>query len=473
MRPSPRYTFLFLAILVVFGLTSTGYGQSTSPDPEAAVAVFNGQAGLSAKIKPVDVNQAQPGQLTVGSSVVFDAVTGAVEGAGGGQGFAKTNAPATFGGNDDNLVRGEIRRTPPGGTIDGLDTVATFNGAFAAQAGPSRGNLFKFTMMGNHPLAGDTTLIPAQIDEVSLVLLNANGSVLTTVPFAPFEQRTLESPNFEPLDYRSGKNIQYGDAIHRAQFFNRMEKDWHTVLIPHVVNRVTITVPRFVNVRLSNGTIIQARSYFIGTAADGNTFVLMLDLLFNFFFSNEVVNEINLGNFTTNALNMTLFPNTFLFSLNVANPNAPGGCCVLGFHTYFLDPGATPQPRWVTQYASWISPGLFGAGFEDVTALSHETAEAFANPFVDNATPIWQFPGVPANAKVCQGNLEEGDPIEVLPNATIPITVKEHNFTFTYHPQIIPLLQWFEMGTTSNAIDGAFSFPDETTLPHSALPCPQ
>jgi hypothetical protein len=29
------------------------------------------------------------------------------------------------------------------------------------------------------------------------------------------------------------------------------------------------------------------------------------------------------------------------------------------------------------------------------------------------------------------------------------------------------------MGPSSNAIDGAFSFPDETTLTRSALPCPQ
>jgi hypothetical protein len=145
---------------------------------------------------------------------------------------------------------------------------------------------------------------------------------------------------------------------------------------------------------------------------------------------------------------------------------------VLGFHTFFNDPTAVPQPRWVTQFASWISPGLFGAGFEDVTALSHETAEAFANPFVNNATASWQFPGVPPTAKICQANLEEGDPIEVLPNASIPITLRERREVFTYHPQIIPLLQWFEMGAKSNAIDGAFSFPDETTLPHSALPCP-
>ncbi len=108
-----------------------------------------------------------------------------------------------------------------------------------------------------------------------------------------------------------------------------------------------------------------------------------------------------------------------------------------------------------------------------MTALSHELAESFANPFLSNTTASWQFPGVPPTAKVCQGNLEEGDPIEVLNPATVPITLREGKEVFTYHPQIIPLLQWFEMGAKSNAIDGAFSFPDETTLPHSALPCPQ
>jgi hypothetical protein len=242
--------------------------------------------------------------------------------------------------------------------------------------------------------------------------------------------------------------------------------------MPSVTARATITVPRFVNVQLKDGTIVTARSYFTGTAADGSTFVLMLSPLFNFFFDNEVVNQIIQGNFVTNGLNITMFPNTFLFSLNVTNPNVPGSCCTLGFHTYFLD-GAFPESRWVTQYASWISPGLFGAGFQDVTALSHETSEAFANPFVSNPAPNWQFPGQPANSKVCQANLEEGDPIEVLPNATATVEVKEKGFQFFYHPQNIPLLQWFEMGTTSSAIDGAFSFPDETVLPHSAIPCPQ
>jgi hypothetical protein len=218
---------------------------------------------------------------------------------------------------------------------------------------------------------------------------------------------------------------------------------------------------------LSNGSIIQARSYFTGTAPDGSTFVLMLNLLFNFFFDNEFVNQINLGTFTTDGVNALAFPNTFLFSLNTTNPNVPGGCCVLGFHTYFRDT-SVPQNRWLGLYESWISPGLFGAGFQDVTALSHEMSELFNDPFVDNATPNWQFPGQPANSKVCQSNLETGDPVEVLPNASFPVTLGG----FTYHPQTEALVPWFGMGS-SNAINGAFSYPDTTVLPHAAISCPQ
>jgi hypothetical protein len=55
----------------------------------------------------------------------------------------------------------------------------------------------------------------------------------------------------------------------------------------------------------------------------------------------------------------------------------------------------------------------------------------------------------------------------------VPITLKERNEVFVYHPQTEALLQWFEVGATSDAIGGAFSYPDTTALTHSAVPCPQ
>jgi len=434
----------------LFALSAIVLGQRN--DPEARAAVAGGAPQFAAKA-PMNVTRFEPGQLTIGSGTVLDATTGvAIGNTGSGKSNLKTNSATT----------------------PSLVPIASFDGSFVAQGGPSAGGVFPFTMIGGQPAAGETTTIPSPISEVSLTLLNADGSVLTTVPFDPFEAPTLQSPNFNTTDYRSGDQIQFADAVQRAEFFSTMAPNWHTALQASVVNRVNIVVPRFVNVQVSPGHVIQARSYFIGTAADGKTFVLMLNLVFDFFFGNEVNNEINAGNFTTDALNMTLFPNTYLFALNANKPNTPGSCCVLGFHTFFFDPSASPATRWVTQFASWISPGLFGAGFQDVTALSHETSEAFNDPFVDNPTPRWQFPGVSAPAvskasRVCQGNLETGDPVEVLANATVPITLN----SFTYHPQTEALLPWFEMGTISNAIDGAFSFPDETALTQSAVPCPK
>jgi hypothetical protein len=470
MRSSARFTSVVFLVVV---FTSVAFAQV---DSGAAAALATSQPGYADK-SPVSLSNAQPVLQPVTSATILNFPANAdssraIFAAGNG---SSPNGPSSASNSGlpkpaQQANRGDRDRRPDLPTIDGLDTLATFSGAFMTQAGPSLGRVFNFNMIGNHPLAGGTTTIPAEITTVSLTLLNPDGSVNVNVPFV-FRDLFEDSPNFAQTNYRSGRNIQYADAIHRAQFFNVMADNWHTVLNPKFVNNVTFTIPRFVNVRFPDGSIKAIQAYQVGTAPDGNHFVLMLDLLFNSLFDNQVISDINAGNFTTDALSMTLFPNTFLFSINAQGQES--SCCVLGFHTFFNDPSAVPQPRWVTQFASWISPGLFGAGFQDVTALSHETSEAFANPFVNNATASWQFPGVPPTAKVCQANLEEGDPIEVLATATIPITLRERKEVFTYHPQIIPLLQWFEMGTTSNAIDGAFSFPDETTLPHSALPCPQ
>jgi hypothetical protein len=108
----------------------------------------------------------------------------------------------------------------------------------------------------------------------------------------------------------------------------------------------------------------------------------------------------------------------------------------------------------------------------DAITLSHETSEAFNDPFGNTQVPRWQFPGQPPTSKVCQGNLETGDPVEVLPNSTVSIQLKEGNEVFVYHPQTEALLQWFEVGATSDAIGGAFSYPNTTALPKSAVPCP-
>ncbi len=342
------------------------------------------------------------------------------------------------------------------GALANVISVSNFQSSFF-----SRGKTWPFTMIGHAPALGGTTAVPTRIITVTLELQNADLVTTTKVSVLPFVTPTLDSPNFKVANYTSGQQIQFADAVQRAEFFHHMKASWHTELFPTgVVDHLVIRVPRFVTATV-NGVKTQVRTYFTTTSSNGKTVVLLLDSFFNQQIFNVVVKEIGANRFRTNAMNMALFPNTFLFSLN--SSGGLGACCVLGFHTFFTN-GATPkESRWIFAFASWISPGVFGGGFVDVTALSHEISEAVDDPFVDNAVPAWQFPNSPGS---CQDNLETGDPIEVLANASVPIKTAGQVF----HPQTEALLQWFEQKSTSDALGGAFSYPDTKALKHSATP---
>jgi hypothetical protein len=98
--------------------------------------------------------------------------------------------------------------------------------------------------------------------------------------------------------------------------------------------------------------------------------------------------------------------------------------------------------------------------------LSHELGETLNDPFINNTTPNYQLPGFPPGA--CQNILEDGDVVEGLNPDYTNITL--HGFT--YHPQTLGLLQWFEGISPSNAVDGDYSFPDPTRLTAPFTPCP-
>jgi hypothetical protein len=473
MRNPLRFTALFLGSVLSGCLATHAAGQTAQKEPSP----FSARATPSyAKASPIALGST-PAANSAASGLILmfplNATTSreiftASNSAAGGNAASTKAGPSSAAGNNHNDSGGVPHR--PGGNIPGLLTVPTFAGAFAAQGGPSTGRVFPYIMIGNDPLLGGRTRIPTKITTVSLNLLNVPAGFSASVPFS-FEDLFTDSPNFEEADYTSGHHIQFGDAVQRAEFFGTMGDNWHTELNANVASRVTIDIPRQVLVQLPDGSIVTVQSYYVGRAADGTEFIELLDLLFNALFFNQAVNDINANNYTTDAFNMQAWPNTFLFSID-AQGN-PASCCVLGFHNYIFDGSVTPQPRWIFAFSSWISPGLFGAGFEDVTALSHETSEALNDPFVNTAVPRWQFPDQPPTSKFCQGNLETGDPVEVLPNATVSIKLRERNEVFLYHPQTEALLQWFEMGTTSDAIGGAFSYPDTTALPQSAVPCPK
>ena len=334
-------------------------------------------------------------------------------------------------------------------------SIPNFQGSFV-----SRGRTWPFTMMGGPPTTGATTNIPVHIVAVSLKLQNANLVTFTTVPVATFETPILKSPNFQPANYSSGSAIQFADAVQRAEFFHSMKSTWHTVLHPvTIVHSVTITVPRFTTVVL-NGKTTQVQTYFTSKSSDGHTIVFVLDQFFNLQMFNLGISEIHAGRFVTGALNVALLPNTFLFSLNSAG--GMGSCCTIGFHTLFTN-SATNQSRWIFAFASWISPGIFSGGLQDVTGLSHEISESVNDPFLSNLVPAWQFPNEPGT---CQDNLEVGDPVEVLSTPVFPV----HVSGVTYHPQTEALLQWFKQTSPSTALGGAFSYPNTKALTAPAIP---
>jgi hypothetical protein len=428
---------VFLAILFLFAMVGASSAQkltaSVQHKLESAVAGIHG----------AKVQLAQPRALRSGPALFHGSVGGSV---------GNNSAP-----NGQAGIKGN-----PGG-LPGIDSVPNFTRAFSSQ-----GQVWPFTMMGNDPLLGHRTRIPARVLAVSLELQNADLVTSITVSIQPFEELAMHSPNFVEADYASGEDIQYADAIQRAEFFHSMKKNWHTELHPsRIVDHVTIKVPFTTKVTTAdangNPVDVDVPTYITGTADDGSTFVLLLDQFFNDAFFNAAVEQIAASHFTTDALNILLFPNTFIFSLD------PNAFPVLGFHTFIFDPTANPLPIWVTLFTSWISPGIFdpASGIQDVTTISHEITEAFNNPFLINSVPAWQFPNSPGS---CQDNLEIADPIEVLPHLSVRVRIERGRRSFVYHPQNMALLQWFEDAVPSDAIRGAYSFPDTRALTTPAVP---
>jgi hypothetical protein len=340
----------------------------------------------------------------------------------------------------------------------GIDSLTNWNGSYHAVGFDPNGNLRKtwfYNMVGNKPGRGGTTTINAPVVPVSLDLLNPDGSVFLHYDPQPFILPALQSPLFQNSTFSSSPApTQITDAIQRAEFYNTMPPDWHTMLYASLKQERTMKVP--------------SDFYFYSLKSNGKCcrFVLIdINEFFNLLFPVDPADTVtpvgaaeNAGDITTQDISTFLFPNTYLYF------GDPNNCCVLGFHTYDFEPGddhnGNKEKRYVMNYSAYISPGLFGSSFTDVTALSHEIAEIFNDPFVvsdgkHNLTPWWLAP----NGN-CQDDLEVGDVIEGLPRATFPIKMNGR----TYHPQNEALLQWFEFESPSSAIHGAYSYPDETTL---------
>lgn len=318
-------------------------------------------------------------------------------------------------------------------------SVPHFSGSFAFQ-----GNNYPYTMVGNKPQSGGTTKVPVQIVPISMFFqefVDENGSPLVIDP-APLLPRLQSSPNFRSARYENGVT-QFADAVQRAQFNRTAAPEWHTLLRePEILKPLRIVVPRG-----------SARVY--RNPATG----VIYAIVDTDFFLSQLNTMIQLERLQPDALAIAITSNIFL------SPQADiKKCCVLGFHTSF-DVGELAQLKFVQTFiwASWVDQGILGTSLADVTPMSHEISEWMNNPFGSNVVPTWQVP----NSTSCQSNLETGDPLATMPNAGYPVLIDG----FTYHPQSQVMMQWFQRGSASDAIDGAFSFPDQTLMTGPSQPC--
>ena len=351
--------------------------------------------------------------------------------------------------------------------IPNIDSVPNFSGKYHADGFDQNGTPNKqwvYNTVGTLPQHGGTTTIRVPIIPISLDLLAPDGSLLIHDDATPDVAPTLNSPLFQNATYSSSSTpTQFNDAIQRAEYASSAKSDWHTLLQPVVEPGVTLEIPWD-----DYGAVV----YTSGPRAGQIEFVLLDDtftqeLMFPTTFSwppdtSTVMGALEAsGEITTHDLTTFLFPDTFT---ELTDP-----CCFIfaGYHWYDTEPGDASngnlQRYFVFAEASYFTTDfdVVGpvTGIEDVSTLSHEYSEALNDPFVlaDGAhdiTPWWSSGGQ------CQDLLETGDVIEALPNADYPITMNG----MTYHPQNEALLQWFEGMTPSDAIGGAYSYPDTSVL---------
>jgi len=353
--------------------------------------------------------------------------------------------------------------------LPGIDTLPNWSDQFTSPGYDSNGNaqsVWPYTMLGLPPEYGRTTSIDAPIIPVQVNLLAADGSVAVSFgPDGKVIQSVLNSPVFGSNTYTSGTG-QYNDMLFHAEFKNRLRGDdgggFHTVLTPRLRQPEQMNIPYL--------TPAGTQAWYVFVDANGVPVIAAIDenefgnLLFppTYPVTNATVMgaaELS-GAATTQDLSTFLYMNTVLFSNGDVNQ-----CCIIGFHSYDFEPGTAQNGNrsrfYVMDYASYLSPGLFLGGFEDITPWSHEVAETFNDPFVNNLVPWWLSVDPISGNGNCQNDLEVGDVVEVLTSLPVYSMVGK---SMTYHPQNVAMFQWFAFQSPANSNLGAYSFPDETTL---------
>jgi hypothetical protein len=341
--------------------------------------------------------------------------------------------------------------------VTDVDSVPNFNTHFMLPGFDPFGNPNKtwyVNTVGNPPQLGGTTTFNAPVFPLTMELMNVDGHGTNVMCDAnTATQQYLHSPVFQNAPYSSSSTpTQWADAILRAEYFKKAKPDWHTLLAADPEPNAVLQFPpgtyqyapgpggiclfAFVDINAFTNQV------FPSTPSDTSTVIGAAE---------------HNGEMTTQDVATFLMGNVILSS--------QGQPFALGFHTYDAEPGdannGNRERRYLLNVSGWLDPSIFPAILADASTVTHEISELFNDPFVasDNVhdvSPWWTDP----TGSICSDALETGDVIEFLPNQIYPITLNG----FMYHNQTEALIQWFEGVTPSDAVGGAFSYPDTSVL---------
>ncbi len=299
----------------------------------------------------------------------------------------------------------------------------------------ARKRTYRFTMVGSDPFlpSSGRVVVPVPIIPVRVVF---NGQTILDPnlplpgcagPGTPLTN-TLQSPVFTDTDYGEGPR-QYVEENRRVEFWalTGTHPGYSVRVAPTVLPTITLTV---------NGPILSAPCGLVGVVSATALQTLIQGTL--------------LPMLAKQGVNPKTFP-IFLF-YDVIAPDPVRGGLILGYHSRY---GA--QTYGVVDYDT---SRYFGP-IADVAVLSHEIAEWYDDPFVNNATPSWGTHGPLATG--CQANLEVGDP---LTGHVLEISMPNG---LTYHPQELAFFSWFFDQVPSLGLKGLYSWGGTLTRP--ASPC--
>jgi hypothetical protein len=356
---------------------------------------------------------------------------------------------------------GSPDRPPP----PDVDSVPTFSGTYSAPGfysypcclEPGRPNqTWLYNMVGNPPEQGGTTRIDSPIIPIVVNFRNEDGSVAHTFDPTVEVPRLLQSPLFQNATYSSSPvPTQFNDAIQRAEFASQATADWHTILVPSVKQTRVWDVPY--------GSWRWKPNKGIGILDEREFLRLLYPATVDLDHTTTIGAAILDGDMTPQSLTTFLTRDVFL---EYVNPDEE--YIYAGVHSYDIEPGLTSgakERRYLTNYSTWV-PDDVHVGIPDLSVVSHELSEIFNDPFVNSdrvtgVTPWWKSPN-----GLCLNAMEVADVVDELPGSLTAMPMNG----YTYHLENVALRQWFEEDPRSDALGGAFSYPDTTVLTKPAKP---